>query len=191
MLIGFIGCPSSGKTTTAAMTFADLKELGFTAEFIPEQARFYIAELRFHLRLSPKESLKLDDRDQESILVKQMEIENIYLEACGPEVVIVTDSCVLNTLLYLSSSEYKNNPELDRMMLSHLSKYDLLFYSHPVVRSDVNDPNRVHSQEQSLEIDKKIPFLLKMYGVNPVELKGDSKTRHNEVTREILRRLAE
>ena len=46
MYVNFIGAPCSGKTTSAAKLFAELKEMGLEVEFVSEYARLYIAKKR-------------------------------------------------------------------------------------------------------------------------------------------------
>jgi thymidylate kinase len=186
MLIGFIGCPCSGKTTTAALTFADLKSMGVAAEFIPEQARMYIAEKRLILGQAPGSPVILTDEDQLQILTRQMDAEHVLLRSSGPGTVVVTDTAALCTLLYMSPEVQEAQREA---MSAHLEKYDLLFYSAPVKLPYSLDANRVHDQEQALKINQEIPKLLRSYGLEPTFLVGDSKARHNEVTKTILERI--
>jgi hypothetical protein len=183
MLIGFIGCPCSGKTTTAAKTFADLKDMGIASEFIPEQARLYIAERRVKEGLRPEDPLFLADEDQKLILVRQIEYEDTLIKACGPQVKIIADSSVLNTLLYMGPEA---RAEVTPLVRDVLTRYDLLFYCGPVKPPLSLDPNRIHDEKASLEIDRMIPVLLKDFGLNPKYLTGDSRQRHHEVTRDIL-----
>jgi hypothetical protein len=187
MLVGFIGCPCSGKTTTAAMTFADLKHMGISAEFIPEQARLYIAQKRFE---SPDGRILLTDEDQKAIMKTQATME-IILHSGLPDGVVITDSSVLNTLLYLSS-EARNSEETRAMVTAAIGRYDLTFYSAPVKASRNLDPNRLQNEDQSLALDRAIPTILKDFApdLTPIHLFGDSKQRHHEVTRTILEALA-
>ena len=183
MLIGFIGCPCSGKTTTAAMTFADLKTMGIATELIPEQARLVIAEKRVRQNLKPEDTVELTERDQAEIIGKQEEYETLLLQACGPEVTLIADSSVLNTLLYM---EPELRAEMHDEVAEFLPRYDLLFYCSPVKPPSAQDPNRVHSYEQSLKIDREIPKLLSEFNLKPVGLFGDPKERHHVVLRHIL-----
>jgi hypothetical protein len=183
MLIGFIGCPCSGKTTTAALAFADLKNMGIASEFIPEQARLYIAERRVHDGLRPEDALFLSDEDQKLILTKQFDYETTLIKACGPEVKIVADSSVLNTLLYMSPEA---RAEVRPLVEEAVLRYSLLFYCGPVKPPLSLDPNRIHDEQASMEIDKKIPVLLEEFSISPKYLLGDSRSRYHEVVRDIL-----
>lgn len=188
MLIGFIGCPCSGKTTTAAMTFADLKLMGISTEFIPEQARHYIATKRCDQWFS--DHVTLTDEDQLEIMRQQSGMEDVMTASKGA--VVVTDSSVFNTLLYLSEAKLAHD-DVQWLIEAALERYDLLFYCAPVKMLPTLDPNRIHSEEQSLELDKKIPALLKRFApdLKPIFLLGDAKERHHVVTKSILEKLAE
>jgi len=180
MLVGFIGCPSSGKTTTAALVFAELKELGFAAEFIPEQARLVIARKRVSLGKLPNESLDLDIHDQEEILLRQREAETLMTTSTGRTVVCITDSSIYNTFLYGAS--------LDSV---RVYPYDLLFYSAPVEMAKARDPNRVHDRKQSLAVNEKIPKMIQTLGLEPITLVGSSADRKRKVVISILEYLSE
>jgi hypothetical protein len=163
VLINFIGSPCSGKTTTAASLFAKLKEDSHLAEFIPEQARHYIATLRFNEQLAPSEPIQLDDSDQYKIMEKQSTLERIITIASGSDVVVVSDSSVLNALLYMTD-ENKQSFLTQALVFQAMQRVDLFFYCPPVESLLIhNDPNRVHSAEESLAIDKKIPDLMAKY----------------------------
>ena len=161
MLFNFLGSPMSGKTTTAAMAFASLKEDGFIAEFSSEQARLYIAQMRVLQDYKPEEQLTLTDADQLDIMARQLELDETLLQACGPGVFIISDSSPLNSLLYMSP-ECRRLPEVMEMVKHSLQMTTTTFYTHPIYRgcSDQRDPNRVHDYEQSQKIDLLIPQLL-------------------------------
>lgn len=163
MLINFIGCPQSGKTTTAAMLFAALKETGVIAEFSPEQARFYIAVMRLIFQETGSETpFTLSDSDQLNIMERQVENDEILVKACGPNVMIVSDSSPLNSMLYMSP-EFRASSEVQSLARRALALNPKTFYACPVYRPYLNDPNRVHTEAQAHEIDLLIPGLLKEF----------------------------
>lgn len=159
MLFNFIGCPQSGKTTTAAMAFASLKENGFITEFSSEQARLYIANRRVHLNLKPQDSFKLTDVDQLNIMESQLRIDETLVKACGPDVFIISDSSPLNSVLYMSP-EFRRRPEVIQMVKRSVELTTTFFYMHPITQGWSWDPNRVHNFEESMKIDHLIPQLL-------------------------------
>ena len=178
MLIGFIGAPCSGKTTTAARLFAELKDNGIPAEFISEEARRYIAEKRCR----DKEDglpFSLDDLDQGRIATNQFFSEKYMVES-APQVVVVADSSVLNSALYMSD-EFAARKGPATMMEIAAKRYDIIFLCAPVQLPAGSDPNRVHDAKQIAEIQQKISELLVKYGLsgNPkvIPLGGPTNVR--------------
>lgn len=172
MLIGFIGAPCSGKSTIAVKIFANLKELNTKSELIVEQARQYIAKLRYDNQLTRETPIELTDKDQTNIARKQIEIEQWMKHSCGPTTIIVSDSSVLNTMLYIE----KLTPELYKFFENAASIYDLLFFCHPInIKSLPDDPNRVHNLEEIKALQTqsmKILSLIKRLSIPVHELPG-------------------
>jgi hypothetical protein len=162
MLFNFLGSPQSGKTTTAAMTFASLKEIGLVSEFSSEQARLYIAQQRVLWGYGPEDKVTLTDQDQVEIMRRQLEMDETLVKACGPEVFIISDSSPVNSMLYMSPEARRRGDVLDMYRRSKALTTGI-FYMHPIYRgwSDQRDPNRIHDYEQSQLIDKLIPEFLK------------------------------
>jgi hypothetical protein len=167
MLIAFVGTPCSGKTTTAARVFADLKDAGYPAEFLPETARLYIAERRLRGDVSP-----LTDGDQVAIMVRQHEAERM-MWASSPGSIIVADSAAINALLYMGEVP----PVMNLEARAAGGRYGLIFRCHPVRPGSMYDPNRVHSFEDSLRLDAKVEPLLQSFGLKFVSLFGPQKVR--------------
>ena len=156
MLINFIGCPQSGKTTTAAKLYSTLKEMGIPSEFIPEQARMAIIEKRVERRLDVHEQVLLSSKDQLGILKRQFDIEELFLNSCGNDMVIISDSSALNTLLYLNDKDYNDSKDLP-FLKERLKRKDVhYFLCDPVVWVNSKDPNRIHDKKQSIEFNDKI-----------------------------------
>jgi nicotinamide riboside kinase len=167
-LIGFVGAPCSGKTTTAATVFADLKDQGIPAEFIPEYARFYIAGIKkksFHISLS--------DSDQDKILNGQLENEELF--SPYKDMAVITDTSIFNTLAYYQDSKIAAKLVFE----NYLNRYKILFVCHPVPRPVIKDPNRVHTQDQSLEIHDRLLEIIRPYSdqLNLVHLTGKTFDR--------------
>ncbi len=178
MLIGFMGAPISGKTTTAARLFAGLKDDGYVAEFLPEQARTHIARLRYEAAKNDEPVRQLDDLDQKDILLAQYEMEVVFTET-SPQSVIVTDCAAFLALLYMTPAVRHMHDVLPKARAS-AARFDLLFRCHPVKPGDLYDPNRLHSFEQSQVLDAQLDEVLKLVGVGPekvVELVGPSHVR--------------
>ncbi len=177
MLIGFIGAPCSGKTTIATKMFSTLKEQGNSAELIVEQARQYIARLRYDFLKNNGVALNdvhLTDEDQLKITFKQKEIEQVMSLSCGKDTIVVSDSSVFNTALYMSNG-FLDKP--DRPFFTNLrNHYDMIFFCHPInLKALPDDPNRVHSLDEVNRLAEKSLKLLKIVkglGIHTHELIG-------------------
>lgn len=188
MLVGFIGAPYSGKTTTAAMLFSYLKENGVVAEFLPEAARLYIAEQRYDNVASDfDEKVVLLDRDQKEILERQYTSEVVMNAACGSESVIVTDSNVLNTLLYMSPRCAASH-DVVSLVKEGINQYDLMFVCGNLPRDKVEDPNRIHSEDQSRLLSEKLTYIIEEYDLKErvIYLSGDPTSRFKTASRSVL-----
>lgn len=180
MKIGFVGVPGSGKTTVAALVFAHLKDNGIVCEFVPEQARFFIASMRVQQEKHPTDSILLSDEDQVKIMRQQQTVESTFQKACGENALIVSDSSTHNALLYMSDSLLSDSRVQDML---EKSRYDLLFYCPPVRSFSLGvDPNRVHSEEQADLLDSRIVTLVEK-GLVPdlIPLAGNSDNRRLQV----------
>jgi nicotinamide riboside kinase len=164
MLVTIIGSPCSGKTTCAAKAFAYLKEQGILTEFISEQARWHIAEKRWHEKLKPEDPIVLTNKDQGEIMERQFNIESILKVASGPGTIVLSDSSALNALLYIDESIW-NSSMFGALAKGCLEQYDLVFYCKPLPHFVTNDPNRAHDKQASLEIDARIPRLIEKLGI--------------------------
>jgi nicotinamide riboside kinase len=157
MLVGMVGSPCSGKTTTAAKLFAELKDLGLPTDYVAEQARFYIANKRFLQRKGGGgEDISLTDEDQLAIARQQFRHELVMSD---PRTILITDSSVLNSLLYMSE-EFRKSEDVQSLAKAAAARYDLLFICHPVKRPDGIDPNRIHDETLSLQIHDRIDAIL-------------------------------
>lgn len=179
MLISFVGCPCSGKTTTAAKVFSSLKETGDVAEFITEQARFFIAEKRVTNKLTPDQKVDLTDSDQSQIMDRQFRLEQLLLQACSPKTIIVSDSSVLNAILYMSDDEIKSNEE---KITTAVSGYDIIFHTMPINDFKENDSNRVHDRDFSYYINSKVNGMLTTFAPknHSITLSGSPSARYSQ-----------
>jgi thymidylate kinase len=159
MFASFIGSPGSGKTTTAALAFAGLKEIGLPVEWIPERARTYIASLRASKKLAPTQPLKLNDNDTLTIMKEQFLVEQTMLESTGNQVALIADGSTLNSLVYLSL-EARTQELVQKAALEAAKNYDVVFYCPPVRTPPGFDPNRIHTLEESRGLDQKIQEML-------------------------------
>lgn len=184
MLVSFAGCPCSGKTTTAAAVFASLKTLGVPVEFIPEQARMYIAEKRYDVSMPLTEKLILTKEDQYKIFVKQMYLERVMTKVCGDNMIIVTDSTPLNALLYLTEEERQGEQFkyiVNVYWRQLMGMKSVLFHAMPTVGHNSFDPNRSHTEEQSKIIAERVYPILKLLGLEHKILEGSVEARRDIV----------
>lgn len=187
MLVGFLGVACSGKTTLAARLFYELKDIGITTEFIPELARTYIANFKTHNRLKHDDPVKLTDRDQLNIIIKQFETEKVMVSSCSPRTVILTDSSVFNTIAY---SEKAYTSDLGKELLQEsLSRYDLLFYCEPVPIPKTIDSNRIHTANEILKLNETFLERLDKLNVKFQRLGGTQAVRFSIVFPEVLNKI--
>ena len=189
MRIGFLGAPYSGKTTTAAKLFANLKDSGIPCEFVPEYARIYIARERFIQRGF---DLKITDEHQYDIVCGQQQTEERMDDG---KTLVIADSCILNTMLYA------NHRGVRDLVQKHIHQYHLLFLCGLVPNGVQSDPNRIHSHSESLHFADLLDNLLADFNLpvnDPYELlqtegkphvyrlEGDSNTRAHMAQRVVL-----
>ena len=189
MRISIIGGPCSGKTTTAAMAFATLKETGINCEFVVEQARVYIAKKRYEI--GPENKLVLEDEDQLKIMQQQIQMEDMYDAVCDKNTIVICDSSPFNSLLYMSP-DVRETALATKLVEKAVFNADLVFYAPLVEEFGLVDLNRVHDREQSLAIDSEIPKVLQQYAPSVwktlIPLQGHPQARLSKVTSEIMLR---
>jgi len=167
--VSFIGCPASGKTTVAAMFFAQLKDMGISnIEFVPEQARLYIAKKRKMQRLKPEDKTILTYEDQIKIMLNQIEIEEIMEHSLGNEYIIITDSSPINSLFYMDE-ETRDCNFVSGLIKKVRDSIDILFYCPPLPDCYKQDSHRIHNLEEALAIDNLIPNVLNKYFCQPTK----------------------
>lgn len=176
MFIGFLGPPMSGKTTIAALVFAELKKKGYPAEFISERARWYIAQKKYQKTLR----LPLTDSDQIQIMLAQDEAETV-LTTSSPESIVVADSCVLNTRFYRTDNVGISAAADAR----YSSKGNLLYFSHVIPVTHPIDANRVHSIEEARSISEKMAEFTKKSPYKIRSLAGSIDMRVDHVLRDV------
>ncbi len=143
VIINIYGGPGVGKSTLAARVFAELREQGLEAELVTEYAK----ELVWFGR-------QAEMADQLSIFAQQ---HRRILRVWGKVEYIVTDSPILNSLLY----QPKGYPEsFSKMVREFDARFPrqlnfLLERKHPYERS-----GRVHTEREAISLDQELPRLL-------------------------------
>jgi len=185
--VGFIGAPLSGKTTIATSVFSHFKRLGLATELVVEQARQYIAEKKV---ANLKKIVTLDDTDQDRIFTRQQTMERTMKKACDPLTIIISDSSLLNTLMYLSANLRESLEEV--MFEEIVSGYDLLLYCTPVEElGHVQvDSNRIHSLKEIAILQVQSDRLLNKVKISEAttirELVGDLDLRIKDASTYVL-----
>ncbi len=179
-LIGFLGLPASGKTTTAAQVFGKMKSFGTLVEYVPEQARRFIAERR-----KDGGRVTLSQEDQVGIMTLQLEEEERFLINADDKEhtsIVLTDSCAFNSMLYMDQ-ETLRSPEVIALVQRALNQYDLIFSCYPTSGPVPSDPYRLHSKEESKALEGKFASVLdfvEKQDVEVVSLIGILQTRFND-----------
>lgn len=181
-LIGFFGCPSSGKTTVSAKLFSKYKESSTPCEFITESARTYIALTR----IQRGSGWKFTDEDHEHILEDQIKLEEYYVENTNPSCILLTDGSVLNSFLYMSEPDWDVGVDLS------LGHYDRIFVCDPIP-PPIHDDLRIHTYEESLIVHQKVLEIEEKYrDILPfVHLSGNLMYRMQVAQMEILEAIQE
>lgn len=187
MLVSVVGSPCSGKTSAAAAAFVMLKNQSFLTEFVPEQARLYIARRRRDLKLKPDEVLHLTDEDQLAIMKLQLEAESLFLNEDG--IIVVSDSSVLNTLLYMSD-DMKKTKEVQELIRRAKAHEGLVVRSAPLPVFIEGDPNRIHTQLEAVRLDSFIDEMMQTTStVAAGHLRGDAEQRADILFSLVIERL--
>jgi GTPase SAR1 family protein len=191
MLIGFIGAPNSGKTTIAARVFAELKQNGQPdVEFIVEEARRYIAIKRAERNTDP-----LSDSDQETIFARQASLEGLMVGAVGPYGTVVSDSCAINSLWYMTPALRDRYMSENADYFQWLRSNALLFWCSNIGIMPQKDTLRLHDEEQSKEINRIIGDALinrslkNLLPLHPKLLTGPIDLKVSKVVEQIYERL--
>lgn len=140
MMIGFIGSPGCGKSTTAFGLCYRLKQNGYPAEFFAEYARYQIMQTRLKGQTG-------NGGDEGQKRISQQDSDNALFYRDHADSITITDGSTLNCYFY-------GIDDLD--FAAEAAKYDLLFYV-PVTDApaSVNDPNRVQNRQQILEMGQR------------------------------------
>lgn len=160
MLIGFIGAPCCGKSTTAFGLCHTFKTKGYAVEFIPEYARRQIMETRI------KGGTGNGGMDGQKIIYSQ-DSDNAVLYRNYSDAINITDGSTLNCYFY----------GFDMLDLAEeAKKYDILFYvpigDVPPTKADIN---RVQNREESMQMASRWEDVIRplmTHASNIIELRG-------------------
>lgn len=145
--INFFGGPGSGKSTTAAWLYSELKTRGLSIELVTEYVKIWAIRRE-----------KPEVFDQILFLGEQMHSEYRFLKH-GVER-IVTDSPVFLSGLYASFYDTENRFRLQKSILDIAFEYETQFPSLNIFLNrkdrEYKQEGRYQSLEEAIEIDKYI-----------------------------------
>ena len=142
LVINLIGGPGCGKSTIAADLFSHLKKMGVTCELVTE----YIKERIY-------EENKTIPYNQIAIFGNQHYAINNKI---GKVECVIQDGSFLNNIIYTKENTGEDNPEFYQLLISEYKKFNNLTFFIDRGTIPFETYGRIHSHEQSLELDKKI-----------------------------------
>ncbi|MHA1680955.1 MAG: AAA family ATPase [Promethearchaeota archaeon] len=158
-IINIFGGPGSGKSSTAAKLFNDLKQKGFQVEMVREVIKDWAWQGRI-----PK------DLDQHFIFAQQAHQESIMF---GKVQYIITDSPVLLSVYYSNpqdiigdSIEAAYQAYLRMLEKHNVHLINIVLKRKPLPEGTTFHTNgRFHNEEESKEIDKDLTIFLKKHNM--------------------------
>lgn len=153
LLVPFISGPGAGKSTTAALVFAALKERGHNAEFVPEVAK-----------AATWEGHDFAIRHQVSLMGQQM---RAWDRVDGKVDIAVTDTSTLLSLIYPDDSmDERTQHDWREFILSDWRRRDpLLIHLHRNARRPYNPAGRIQTEEEAICLDKSVMQLLALQNI--------------------------
>jgi hypothetical protein len=169
-VINFVSGPSCGKSLCSALIFAELKMRHLSCELVQEYAKQLVWQDR------------LDELDnQYQVSMEQYKMINAVKNKVE---YIVTDSPLLLGLFY--NRYHKNNVsnvnKTEEMILNKIKEFDNIYIL--LERNDefkFEKEGRIHSEEESKMIDKKMEELLKEFGFKYLKIKSSKDNIENMV----------
>lgn len=167
LVVNLFGGPGSGKSTTAAGVFYELKSLGVNCELAAEYAKDLTWEER-HITF----------RDQVYIFGKQFHRIHRLLDKVD---VIITDSPILLTSVYDS----EKRPTLRKLVLEeHTKMWTFNVFINRVKK--FNPKGRLHDETESRRLDARIINMLTNDNIPFVSVDGNPKGKDEIVSKIIL-----
>ena len=160
-VVNLYGGPGIGKTTTALALTAELKKLGYNAEYIPETAKEYIY------------SGQLDklNGSQANQYALYREHKHKIDSVMGKVDIAVTDSPLPLNAVYVKELI----PEFRETIFTDYSNYNNINF---MLKRNNNDKfsmeGRIHDLDQSIKKDNEIRTMLWNNGIFPTEVERDN-----------------
>ena len=160
-VINIISAPSFGKSVCAGLIFSELKIKHYNTEYVQEYVKHLIWK-------GDLETVK----NQYFVSTKQYELLN---NVNGKVDYIVTDGSLLHGLYY--NKTYKDNVsnifKTNDKILEYISHFDNIFIFLHKGDYPFEQSGRIHSYEESLEINKDLKNLLDNLGFSYLEVISD------------------
>lgn len=152
VVINFISSPCSGKSTMASLLYAELKMMHLNAEYVQEIAKKKIYEKKFE-ELNNQYNISKEQYDIIKAVSKQVKYT-------------ITDSGIMVNLFY--NKFYENNvcnvEKVERIFKEKLNEFNNInIFLERNEEYLYQNEGRVHTQEQSNEISKKMEQMLIEY----------------------------
>lgn len=148
IVINLIASPGSGKTTIAALLFAELKMKGYLTEFVQEYIKKYIWKNDYDTIM-----------DQFYISRQQYELQkNIN----GKVDFIVTDGSLIHGLFYnrYNKNNISNVEKTEDKLKEYLSEFHNIFLFIERGQWKYEQEGRIHTEKESIEISDKLKEML-------------------------------
>lgn len=149
VVINAFGGAGAGKTTACMHIAAELKKMGFVAEYVPEYAKELVWDKNF-------EMLDGSEMHQRMILSEQSRrMERLI----GQVDFIVTDAPTLLNGVYLNDCDNKEN--YCKMLLDNFNTYNNFNFIVQRDPKNFEKEGRIHTLEESIAVDGEVEKLLK------------------------------
>jgi nicotinamide riboside kinase len=186
MRVAIVGAPGTGKTTCAADTVADLREYGYSCEFVPEFAReFILANNGIHNVFEQVFMAREQKRREEILSLKK-------------DLIVVSDSPYILNQIYacLLAANHKKGKRIDQadsLILEMLYKefheamrnYDIIALAEMPEETNHSDGVRIHTLDQSMDIQRHIKSFLDLHGGPDITLTGQRYNRKDQLINKI------
>ena len=161
VFINLVGGPGSGKSTTAAGLFAELKKGPLKVEFLREPIQRHIYQ---NDTLMMQSQIPLFGED-----ILQLYSVNGKVDVC------IRDTSLLNNIVY----DREDNPLFHSLVIQEYKKFTNIDFF--INRGDIpfEEYGRIHTYEQSLELDQKIKDVYRFANIPLIEV--DSMTAVEEI----------
>lgn len=161
IVINLIGGPCCGKSTVAAQLFSELKKIGLSVELIQEPIKEHIYEehnaiLTHQIALFGEHLLKMDS------LIGKVDC-------------IIQDTSLLLNIVY----DNTNNQLFNSLVIQEYNRFNNIDFFLNRGNIEFQDYGRLHTYEQSLELDKRIKDVYNFANAAYIEL--DTKTAVEDI----------